>query len=213
MSRKPHWIKGKPEAQLFEQDKFALVGLPPKPFGCVSYVTRRADKEGKVSVGEKGGHIYSTGPSLARQELIVGLRTTTVGVFTADGTLVCAHNRAYGSAPTDRGDPSSQPGLLAWNIGVWENSQVRAALPDDLKDHMDSFGKDELKAEVRVTRDQVKASGWAATPQAMSLAYAATGRIDETSVALSAARAKSGAITYDEPVDLSIYDKFMGVAS
>ena len=47
----------------------------------------------------------------------------------------------------------------------------------------------------------------------MSLAYAATGRIDEASVAVSAARAESGTIIYDDPVDLGVYDEFMGVAS
>ena len=213
MSSKKHWIKGEPEAQLFEEDRFALIGMPLKPFECVTYVTRRADKKGKVSVGEKGRHRYSSDPSLARQELIVGLRATVVEIYNADGTLVCIHDRAYGAAPTDSSDPASQLGLLAWNIGAWENSQVRAALPDDLRTHMDSLEKDELKAEVRVMRDQAKTSGWTATLQAMSLAYAATGRIDEASVAVSAARAESGTIIYDDPVDLGVYDEFMGVAS
>ena len=213
MSQKPHWIKGEPEAQLFEEDRFALIGLPAKPFECVTYVTRKADKKGKVSVGEKGRHLYSSDPSLARRELIVGLRAATVEIYDGAGTLICTHDRAYGSAPTDSSDPTSQLGLLAWNIGAWENSRVRAALPDDLRTHMDSLGKDELKAEVRVMRDQARTSGWAATLQAMSMAYAATGRIDEASVAVSAARAESGTVTYDEPVDLGAYDEFMGVAS
>lgn len=213
MSRKPHWIKGEPEARLFEEDKFAFIGLPSKPFECVTYVTRKADKKGKVSVGEKGRHLYSSDPSLARRELVVGLHATTVEIYDGAGTLICTHGRAYGSAPTDSSDPASQLGLLAWNIGAWEDSRVRAALPDDLRTHMDSLGKDELKAEVRVMRDQAKTSGWAATLQAMSMAYAATGRIDEASVAVSAARAESGTVTYDEPVDLGAYDEFMGVAS
>lgn len=36
--------------------------------------------------------------------------------------------------------------------------------------------------------------------------------IDEASVAVSAARAATGTVTYDEPVDLGVYDGFMGVA-
>lgn len=213
MADKPHWIKGEPELQLFEEDKFALVGLPSKPLECVTYVTRKADKKGKVSVGEQGRHLYSADPSLARRELIVGLRATSVEIYDGDGTLVCTHERAYGKAPTDSTDPTSQLGLLTWNIGAWENSRVRAALPDDLRLHMDSLGKDELKAEVRLMRDQAKTSGWAATVAAMELAYAATGRIDEASVAVSAARAESGVISYDDPADLGVYDAFMGAAS
>ena len=213
MSSKPHWIKGEPEARLFEEDRLAMIGLPAKPFECVTYVTRKADKKGKVSVGEKGRHLYSTDPSLAGRKLVVGLRATAVEVYDDGGALVCTHERAYGTAPTDSSDPTSQLGLLALNIGAWENSRVRMALPDDLRAHMDSLGRDELKAEVRVMRDQAKTSGWAATLQAMSMAYAATGRIDEASVAVSAARAESGTVAYDDPVDLGVYDEFMGAAS
>lgn len=56
-------------------------------------------------------------------------------------------------------------------------------------------------------RDEAARSGWAATKQAVELAYAATGRIDSASVAVSAARiAVDDAISYDEPVDLDEYD-------
>lgn len=77
---------------------------------------------------------------------------------------------------------------------------------------MDSLDRADLRAELRVMRDQAAASGWEATLQAVRLAYAVTGRVDEASVAVSAARAASGAVAYDEPVDLGVYDGFMGVA-
>ena len=118
----------------------------------------------------------------------------------------------HGSAPTDTSDPASQLALLAWNAGGWENSRVREALPDELREHMDSLDRAGLKAELRVMRDQAATSGWEATLQAVRLAYEATGRIDEASVAVSAARAATGTVTYDEPVDLGVYDGFMGVA-
>lgn len=108
------------------------------------------------------------------------------------GELVCEHPRAYGSAPTDTSDPASQLALLAWNAGGWENSRVREALPDELREHMDSLDRAGLKAELRVMRDQAATSGWEATLQAVRLAYEATGRIDEASVAVSAARAAAG---------------------
>lgn len=213
MSDKPHWIKGERELDLFEADRLAMLGLPAKPLDCVTYVSRTADKKGKVSVGERGRHLYSTHPSLSRRRLTVGLRATTVSVYDPDsGELVCEHPRAYGSAPTDTSDPASQLALLAWNAGGWENSRVREALPDELREHMDSLDRAGLKAELRVMRDQAATSGWEATLQAVRLAYEATGRIDEASVAVSAARAATGTVTYDEPVDLGVYDGFMGVA-
>ncbi|MGE9974391.1 hypothetical protein ACQRAQ_08675, partial [Collinsella sp. SGI.178] len=78
MSDKPHWIKGERELDLFEADRLAMLGLPAKPLDCVTYVSRTADKKGKVSVGERGRHLYSTHPSLSRRRLTVGLRATTV---------------------------------------------------------------------------------------------------------------------------------------
>lgn len=62
---------------------------------------------------------------------------------------------------------------------------------------MDSLGRSDLKAELRLMRDQAAASGWDATVQAMAGALLATGRIDRASVA----------VEYDEPVDLSAYDE------
>ena len=40
----------------------------------------------------------------------------------------------------------------------------------------------------------------------METALRLTGRLDEASVAIAAARAEGGSISYDEPVDLSVYD-------
>ena len=86
-----------------------------------------------------------------------------------------------------------------------------SALPDNLREHMDSLDKGALRAELRVImRDQAATSGWEATLQAVQLAFEATSRVDEASVAVSAARAASGAVAYDEPVDLGAYDGFMG---
>ena len=65
--------------------------------------------------------------------------------------------------------------LTAWNAGGWENSRVREALPDELREHMDSLDRAGLKAELRVMRDQAATSGWEATLQAVRLAYEATG--------------------------------------
>lgn len=210
MAEKPHWIKGEPEIQLFQEDLCALLGLPAKPFECVSYIARKADKKGKVRVG--GRHFYSTDPALRGRTLTVGLRADTLEIYDERGTFVCEHRRQYGSAPTDTTDPASQLALLAVSAGAWENSRVRHALPDGLREHMDSLDKDRLRSEIRLMRDQAATSGWEATVQAMKMAYESTGRVDSASVAVSAARLASGAITYDEPVDLGVYDGIMGAA-
>lgn len=91
-------------------------------------------------------------------------------------------------------------------LGAWRNSGVREAIPDDLRDYMDGLGKKDLGGSLRIMRDQVDRRGWDAAVGAMEAALRLTGRLDEASVAIAAARAEGGSISYDEPVDLGVYD-------
>ncbi len=147
-----------------------------------------------------------------RRDCVGGIGERRIDINTRDGAVVAEHPRAYGSAPTDTTDPASQLALLCARPGAWSNSKVRSALPDGLRGHMDSLAKADLKAELRLMRDQAAESGWAATVQAMAAALAATGRVDRASVAVGAARIAGGAVSYDEAVDLSAYDSALASA-
>lgn len=120
MAEKPYWIKGVPEIELFQQDASTLLGMAAKPFECVIYIIRKADKKGKIQVG--GKHFYSTGPSLGGRRLTVGLRADRVEIYDEEGTIICDHRRQFGTAPTDSTNPASQLALLATSTGAWENS-------------------------------------------------------------------------------------------
>lgn len=206
LAEKPHWIKGEPESQLFMEDRFALAGLSAKSFDPVKYESVRANKQGKICLG--GCHHYSSDPSFAGRKLIVGQRAFTISIYTEDGEFICEHERAYGNVPTDTCDPASQLPLLCVKAGAWKNSKVRSALSDDLRNYFDSLQFGELKAGLRLLRDECARSGWSATTKAAELAYAATGRIDAASISVGAARLTSGMgiIDYDEPIDLGVYD-------
>ena len=205
LAKREHWKRGEDQRELFVEDEFALIGLPVKDFDVVRYVKAKANKQGKISVD--GPHHYSTDPALAGRELTIAMRAYEIEVFDDDAVSVCTHARSYGSAPTDSTDPASQLALLSVKANAWQNSQVRASLSDDVRAYMDSLEKADLKAEMRLLRDEAARSGWAATKQAVELAYAATGRIDQASVAVSAARiAVDDVISYDEPIDLGEYD-------
>ena len=210
LSSKPHWLKGEPEEQLFVEDRFAMSGLPARPFDVVRWVRPSANGQGRFSAD--GPHFYSSDPSLAGQELVVGLRATTVEVHDASGAFVCRHPRSYGSAPTDVCDPASQLAVLAAKAGGWRESRVRAALPEALRGHMDALPRRELRAELRILRDRCAAAGWEATVEAASAALAATGRLDEASVAVAAARIGSGAVDWGDATDLAAYDRALGIA-
>lgn len=211
LSRKEHYRKGEEEAALFEEDVAAMLALPEKAFQCVEYARRRADKKGRVRVG--GRHWYSVGPEWAGRELVVGLWATRVTIMDASGAVVCEHPRAYGDAPTDTCDPASQLPLLCNRLGAWRESRVRAALPEDLRAHIDGLDRRGLGEAARCLRDQCALSGWDATVRAASSSLAATGRLDPSAVALAVARAETGEVTYDETVDLAEYDRVMGVAA
>ena len=208
-SMKGHWSKAEPENQLFMEDRVAAYGLPEKPFAVVRYERPKANKQGKVAID--GPHRYSTDPALAGREVIAAVGALEIGIYDASGTFVCKHARAYGSAPTDTSDPASQLAVLSTRPGAWANSQVRAALSDGLRGHMDGLGIADLRAELRMMRDESAKTGWQATRQAAEMAFAATGRLDEASVSVGAARVASGdaRIVYDEPADLHEYDLAM----
>lgn len=207
---KPHWSKGEPESQLFVEDRFAMSGLPAKESRVVRWETPKTDKQGRFRLERV--HVYSTSPEPACTEVIVGIGADAVSCYTPDGRLVCEHRRAYGSAPTDSEEPASQLALLCVKAGAWPNSQVRASLPEQLRAHMDGLGRQDLKAELRIMRNQAAQSGYSASVGAMQTALANTGRIDEASVAVAAARAASGSVVYDEPVDLGAYDAALSLA-
>ena len=208
---KRHYRLGTPELELFEDDLAAMLALPARPFECVEYRRARADKKGKVRVD--GRHWYSTSPECAGREMVVGLWATRVAVMDGDGAVVAEHARAYGDAPTDTTDPASQLPLLANRLGAWRESRVRAALPDDLRDHIDALDRRGLGEAVRCMRDQCALSGWDATVRAASVSLRASGRIDPSAVALAVSRAETGEVSYDEAVDLAEYDRLAGVVA
>lgn len=201
---KKHWLKGEDELQLFIEDQFALTGMPAKKFNVVSYSEPKTDKQGRFRLEEI--HTYSSAPHLASTRIIVGVSAHKVYVYDREGTFICEHDRAYGSIPTDSEEPSNQLALLCTKPNAWQNSQVRASLPDALRNHMDSLGKADLKYELRIMRNQTAQSGYQTTIDAMSACFYGTGRIDEAGVSLAAARAASGEIFYEDKVDLRAYD-------
>jgi len=204
---KGHYLKGEDEKQLFMEDRIAMAGLPDAPFNVVRYVSCKADKQGKIQVD--GRHHYSTDPALAGRQLIVGLGAMDVSVYTEEGEFVCRHERQYGAGPTDTTNPASQLPLLTMKLGAWKNSEVRDAIPDDLRRYLDDLDRHELGSSLKIMRGQVEQHGWEATIEAMGIALQSTGRLDGASVSVAAARAEGGSIAYDEPVDLGVYDAAM----
>lgn len=66
--------------------------------------------------------------------------------------------------------------------------------------------RDGAKIIGAIGQKYIDVNRWDAAVGAMEAALRLTGRLDEASVAIAAARAEGGSISYDEPVDLGVYD-------
>lgn len=204
---KAHYRKGVPESALFAEDRAALSPLPASPFPCVTWVTRKCDKQGSFKAG--GEHRYSAGPGAASSEVAVAMGAFRVTVVGAGGEVLAEYEREWGDAPTDSADPLLQLKLLCGRPGGWRNSVVRAALPEGLASFLDGEPQADLRADLRALRDAASRSGWAAAVEGAVRSLGATGSISAPSLELSAAVAASGdaRVEYGEPVDLAGYDR------
>ena len=208
---KAHYRKGAPESELFGDDRAALSPLPAVPFACVTWLTRKCDKQGTFKAG--GEHRYSAGPANASREVAVAMGALDATVVGAGGEVVAEYPREWGDAPTDSADPTLQLRLLCVRPGGWRDSVVRRSLPGELVAFLDSEPPADLGADLRALRDASARLGWAAAVEGAARSLEATGGLDASSLELSAARAAAGdaGVAYDEPVDLAGYDRAFGL--
>ena len=200
---KPHYRKGASESELFGDDRAALSPLPAAPFACVTWLTRKCDKQGSFRAG--GEHRYSAGPANASREVAVAMGAFDVTVVGAGGEVVAEYPREWGDAPTDSADPTLQLRLLCVRPGGWRDSVVRGSLPEQLVAFLDSESPADLGADLRALRDVSARRGWAATVEGALRSLGATGGVDAATLELAAARAAphDASVEYDEPVDLA----------
>lgn len=210
LSDKAHYKKNTCEADLFCEDKAALIGLPKARFACVRDVVVKANKCGAIKVD--GPHYYSVDPKYNRCSLIARLGAYTVEIYDEKGSFICSHPRSFGSCPTNTKNPATQLNYLCSKSGAWRNSQVRASLPQELREHLDSLSSESLKENLRILRDSNASFGWDAMVGAAKSCFESTGRLDGAAMESICARQLSGSIEYEEKEDLSIYDHKVRVA-
>ncbi len=84
-----HYKKQVPIGELFEEDRKALLMLPPKRFNVCRYEWQKADGYGKVCMD--GKHFYSTMPENAHQKVLVGIHAHTIDILTEEGQVITTH--------------------------------------------------------------------------------------------------------------------------
>ena len=200
-----HYKKQIPIRELFEEDRKALLMLPPKRFDVCRYEWLKADGYGKVCMD--GKHFYSTRPENANKQVLVGIRAHTVDILTEGGQVVTTHRRAYGDNRTDISDYSTTLAVLMKNSGAWGNSGLRRETPDALRAYMDAQPKEKLKDCLRIMNELTSQYGFQAAASAMEMACT-RGSINICDASVLAARITGYGI-YTPPEagpSLAVYD-------
>lgn len=180
-----HYKKQVPIVELFEEDRKALLMLPPKQFQICRYEWMKADGYGKICMD--GKHFYSTRPENAHRKVLVGIHAHTIDILTEAGQVVTTHRRVFGEGRTDISDYSSTMAVLMKNSGAWENSGLRRETPDALRVYMDAQPKEKLKDCLRIMNELTDQYGFHAAIDAMEMACA-RGNINICDASVLAAR-------------------------
>lgn len=192
--------------QLFEEDRKALLVLPPKPFNVCRYEWLKADGYGKVCM--EGKHFYSTRPENAHCKVLVGIRAHRIEILAENGQIITAHRRVFGEGRSDVSDYSTTLAVLMKNAGAWENSGLRRETPDALRAYMDAQPKEKLKDCLRIMNELTNQYGFEAAVSAMEMA-SARGNINICDTSVLAARITGYGIHTPPETgpSLSVYDE------
>ena len=201
-----HYKKQVPICELFEEDRKALLMLPPKPFNVCRYEWLKADGYGKVCMD--GKHFYSTRPENANQKVLVGIHAHTVDILTEGGQVITTHKRVFGDNRSDVSDYTTTLAVLMKNSGAWGNSGLRQETPDALRTYMDAQPKEKLKDCLRIMNKLTNQYGFQAAASAMEMACA-RGNINICDASVLAARITGYGISTPPETgpSLEIYDE------
>jgi hypothetical protein len=149
---------GRMIAELFEQDRAALLPLPSVPFDASCYTSAVTDKYGRFTL-DKGKHRYSASPKFC--ETTVRLRLTSSEVFVMDSDLheVVRHKRLYG-AESERMNWIPYLRYIARKPRSLRNSGIYDLMPEPMQIYMDSCESSERGRILKVLADLTERSGF-----------------------------------------------------
>jgi transposase len=210
--QRPHYKKGLPIAELFEQERRHLGPLPERAFNVERFNRVHTDGYGKFCLD--GRHWYSSAPELAGRELTVGLRAHAVHVYREDGSLLCAHRRLFGESRSDSVDYFTSLEALVKKPGAWPNSALRVGLAEGTREALDGLAKPDLRRVLAVMSKSATAFGFDVAVASLEEALR-RGALDGYSLqAVSARIAFDGLQSQaDSAFDLRAYDQAFIAAS
>ena len=200
-----------PVAEVFDEERAALMPLPSTAFDPVRWESRTADKYGLVDIDSNR---YLAGPDSARSRVLAAIRWDTVTLTSpATGELFAEYPRQYGRSRNVE-DPALVLPRLAVKPRAWRESSIRPDVPDDIRAWLDSMDEKTLRESLKAIGDACRAAGFDPAMQACGeiLRSNRDMGLHADSLTPIALRMRDGEWEYpggiEEP-DLSGYDRFI----
>ncbi|WP_423231209.1 Mu transposase domain-containing protein, partial [Bifidobacterium longum] len=204
-------VPGGPVAEVFDEERAALMPLPSTAFDPVRWESRTADKYGLVDIDSNR---YLAGPDSARSRVLAAIRWDTVTLTSpATGELFAEYPRQYGRSRNVE-DPALVLPRLAVKPRAWRESSIRPDVPDDIRAWLDSMDEKTLRESLKAIGDACRAAGFDPAMQACGeiLRSNRDMGLHADSLTPIALRMRDGEWEYpggiEEP-DLSGYDRFI----
>ena len=152
-----------PVAEVFDEERAALMPLPSTAFDPVRWESRTADKYGLVDIDSNR---YLAGPDSARSKVLAAIRWDTVTLASpATGELLAEYPRQYGRSRNVE-DPALVLPRLAVKPRAWRESSIRPDVPDDIRAWLDSMDEKTLRESLKAIGDACRAAGFDPAMQA-----------------------------------------------
>lgn len=140
--KREHYRKEITHAELFEEDRKALLALPTVPYEVCNYITAKTNTYAKFSLNG-GKHFYSTAPKYANSRVLVKVTAHEVIPLDESQREIVRHRRLYGDYKQESMDWLPYLTQLSRNPGALKYSGIYRMLPDPLQEYLDGCSKSE----------------------------------------------------------------------
>ena len=145
-------------SELFQEDKAALLPLPPVPFSTSLYTTARTDKYGKFTL-DAGKHRYSASPAFCEETVRLCITSSEVTVMDSDLHEIVHHKRLYGDEHESM-DWIPYLRYIARKPRSLRNSGIYDMMPESMQIYMDSCESSERGKVLKVLAELTERSGF-----------------------------------------------------
>lgn len=152
--QRKHYKKEKTIAELFLEDKEAMLKLPKKEFEIFKLEKAKADNYGKVKFDN---HIYSTSPEYAKKEVWIKADAFNLVILDQDYRYIQSHIRLYGSQKESM-NWLPYIKLMAKRPAALKYTGFFQQMPQTLQDYFQSCAYQQKKAALQVLEKMVALS-------------------------------------------------------